>query len=135
LSKEEDGMTETKMKTVAFAKKLRERKAELKDRLAKEKKDYEAAVKAWRVDLQAWVDRELSARISRLSAQRDRYSRRGDYSDLFTGAPEPPVMPSTADKVHKIDGMLRRLSITGQETVKVTDGDLSVFADDATDDD
>ena len=120
---------ETKMKSTDYAKKLQVRVKILKSRRTAELAAFDKAVKAWRVAFVKWLRVKGPERVKQVTVEeiQENARYRGDLSidtrRFFSGAPTPPRYPD-GKIIRKIEGMLRHLAITGQQTVIVHSSDV-----------
>lgn len=130
-------MSDVKMNSVLFAKKLRARKTELQAAHKVAMVKYDAAFKAWRLKLAVFLLAHVRSFAMTLTKERvygtNSYGH-GDYKTFFfKDAPDPPRRPND-EIVRKITARLNHIAITGQKTVIVTERDTREFFSDEPDD-
>lgn len=121
------------MNTLAFAKKLRTRRYELRKRHTQALRSYAMAFDIWKRSLGAWVAN--TARVNTASLNHKNVYASSRYRDehyiqvLMKGHPTPPNRPDDS-VIKKIDSLLRHLAITGQKTVRVNESTVAELFDD-----
>lgn len=131
------GLTTT-IKTVDFAKKLRDRMKKLQDRRVDELKKYDADVIAWKKALHTWIKLNGEKRIQAITKteikdERGYRNRPGfDANMFFHGAPQTPTYPSDK-QLREIRNTLRQLGITGQTTIRLDTSEITRLLGDAED--
>lgn len=114
------------MKATAFAKKLRAQLAKRKAARTAAMKKFAADFHLWKLAFTAWLRANGPARVQAIKPDDGTSYRRHpfDVEAFFKGAPERPKDPEFKD-IRAIQTELRRLGITGQETVRVSDNDMA----------
>ncbi len=128
-------MNSVTMNSLVLAKKLRVRRVELRKAHSRAVAAYGNAFSRWRLALGGWLIHNARKRVATIT-RADLTYRYGDgyQKRILDGAPKPPKKPDDS-VIRKIDATLRRLAITGQKTVQLSDRDLDeLFVDSAGDD-
>lgn len=128
-------MIESQMNAVAFARKLRARRDELKAKRKRELIKFNQAFENWKKELGKWLavnGKKRAATILRKEGHNHRYRDDSYISVLLKGHPEPPRYPSSTT-IEQIDSMLRQIAITGQNTIRVTEDMVNKYFKDEND--
>lgn len=125
-------MSEPKMKTTVYAKKLKKRLFELKAERVKALKKFEVDVAAWRKAMLAWVRDTAVVKVNQIKTVeiKDKY-RRSDTPGFntvkyFEGSPQPPIYPN--DKlIRDIQRKIQYLAIIHLTEVYVGEDEVGRF--------
>jgi hypothetical protein len=121
-----------KMKTVAYAKKLRARLKELQEQRKKDLKKFSADVLTWKGNLATWIKTAYGPRVDaiKVSELKDKYRRSDqpgfDVYKFFAGAPQPPTYPKD-QLVRDIQRKIQYLAIVASTEVHVSEEEVGRF--------
>jgi hypothetical protein len=123
------GAIETKIKTTVFAKKLKARLVQLKAKREQDIAKYKVDFVTWKKDLLKWTLASSKARVDAITPKStcprtERQYRNSDDAPFdtkafFLACPDAPTYPSDK-QIRDITTLLRQLSISGTETIRLT---------------
>lgn len=123
-------MLDTSMNAILFAKKLRNRQAELKAKHKKDLDNYARDFESWKAALARFLVNDAHknvAKILRSKFDTNRYNHDSYWQNvILADCPKPPMKPKD-DVIRKIGSALRHIAITGQKTVHLNSSDLETY--------